>query len=290
MLDVIVVGAGIMGATAAQLLRKRGRQVLLLDSGDPLAATPASGGHIKQSWSGIEAEEFHACLDLLEEAWGLHEDRYQLRSTDGAATGNWTTMFRVDTTTVLKVEKTFGRVYKLETYGDVPAVHYVDAKGEPNRERCKLLLVAAGMGCLRLLPRALSEGRMHGRQGISFEVSCSLETGFIQGWAPYKQIVAHTSAPGIAWVGDGTAVKPPNWQPGKYEEKSAARCLEALGAHASNPLLVKRKVVGVRPYVQGKEGAPCLLEQIGPAAWLATGSGKLGTIASGYVARRLLSA
>ncbi|TFU14784.1 NAD(P)/FAD-dependent oxidoreductase [Thermus tengchongensis] len=76
--DVIVVGAGIIGALAAYELRKRGLEVLLLDAGKEGAATSASAGMLAPYPEGLSGEVLEAALfglerypDLLAELGGL---------------------------------------------------------------------------------------------------------------------------------------------------------------------------------------------------------------------------
>src|SRR6266403_1777366 len=77
--DVIVVGAGIIGATVSKALADQGRDVLTLDDGRPLSGTGPSGGHLKSSWfGGMEKEEWEPAMELLNETWGLIEEEFLL--------------------------------------------------------------------------------------------------------------------------------------------------------------------------------------------------------------------
>lgn len=76
--DVVVVGAGVIGALAAYELAKRGVEVALLDAEKPGAATLASAGMLAPYPEGLSGALLEAGLfglarypELLEELWAL---------------------------------------------------------------------------------------------------------------------------------------------------------------------------------------------------------------------------
>jgi glycine/D-amino acid oxidase-like deaminating enzyme len=50
--DVIVIGAGIIGATIAKAFTAKGREVLLMDANLSMPGTAPSGGHMRPQWFG----------------------------------------------------------------------------------------------------------------------------------------------------------------------------------------------------------------------------------------------
>ena len=280
--DAIVVGAGIIGATVSALLRARGLNVLTLDAGLPAAGTPPSGGHLRPEWfGGMKKEEYKPAMELLDEAWGLIHGRYIQYPAQ-----HLINVYRVDIDRVVAWEgKTPGMVTKIDMLHNLPRVEYRAGDDEPGGttvERCRLLLVAAGTGCGTLLGPKL---RTVGKAGVSFRLSGIMANcdGIVSPWAPYKQITAHQQGPDELWCGDGSAILEGNWT-AKREAECLARCRGALGN-----LDEIRRIYGVRPYAEKPDGEPCLFVKLGPKAYAATGAAKLGTIAAGWVARRILA-
>jgi glycine/D-amino acid oxidase-like deaminating enzyme len=84
MKDVIVVGAGIVGATVAKAFQAAGQDVLLIDSREPMAGTRPSGGHLKPSWlGGMKKAEYEPAMKLLDDIWGLEEAEFTIRPSLG---------------------------------------------------------------------------------------------------------------------------------------------------------------------------------------------------------------
>jgi glycine/D-amino acid oxidase-like deaminating enzyme len=271
--DAVVVGAGVVGATVAAALRRRGVGVLLLDNGRPGAGTPPSGGHLHPGWfGGLPRAEVAAALALLDETWGLLPVPFRLLD------GRTVDAHRVDTDAVLAGPRTRAEVTGLVGLDGFPVVRYRSAVGGPAEVRCRLLVVAAGVWTGALLPRVV----VTGRAGVSFRLRGTLSAPLIRSWAPYKQVTAHQQSPGEVWAGDGSALKPENWTPDRTAA-ALARCRAAVG-----DLPVAREVYGVRPYAAHPSAEPCLLLRSGPRVWVATGAGKMGTIAAGWVAGRVL--
>ena len=146
-------------------------------------------------------------------------------------------------------------------------------------ERCRLLVVATGVWCNELFP----ELRIQRKQGVSFRLAGKLTRPFIKPWAPYKQVVAHQQSAGELWVGDGSAILEKNWDENRVKQ-CLTRCQKAVGV--SQPPL--KTLTGLRAYSPSGND-PCVLKKVGPRAWVATGAGKSGTIAAGWVANKLLS-
>ncbi len=273
--DAIVVGAGIVGATVACALRKEGMDVLLLDDGRPMSGTKPSGGHLKPSWfSGMPKSEYEPAMELLDQIWGMIPEEFRVRPT-----GINATVYRIDTDQVLRTDKTIETVTEIQHPNNWPIV----ITEEGREERCRLLVVAAGVWCEELLPG--SANGLQRKRGVSFRFRGKLDQPFIKPWAPYKQVVAHQQSENEIWVGDGSAILEKNWTDARTR-KCLGRCRASIGGEKEQPLEVR---TGLRPYCKtGSE--PCLVERVGKRTWVVTGAGKSGTIAAGWAARRIIDA
>jgi glycine/D-amino acid oxidase-like deaminating enzyme len=284
-IDAIIIGAGIIGTTLAKALQDKGSEVMLLDDGRPMGGTPPSGGHLKPSWfSGMGKALYEPAMKLLDEVWGLEESSFTIRPTWIKAT-----VYRVDTDKVVSWPKTIGKVTAIKCLHNYPIVEYT--VGQTICEsRARLLVIAAGVWCAELVPEL--KGLITPKRGVSFRVAGVLKSPFIKPWAPYKQVVAHQQGEREIWVGDGTAVLDGNWD----ADRTAAcrvRCLDGLRGFVTDKAEgtnILKELNGLRPYTPAEGKEPCLLKRLGPRAWVATGAGKLGTIAAGWVARRILDA
>jgi len=280
--DLIAVGCGIIGATVSRALTARGMDVLTLDDGRPLGGTAPSGGHLRPSWfRGMARSDYEPALSLLDEVWGLLEEEFVV-----APLGLSASIARVDTDKVMAHPRTVATVTGLRHLDNYPVVVMeIDGAGgkrEVREERCRLLLLATGAWAGELVAGTA----ITPKQGVSFRLPGTLSAPFVRPWAPYRQVVGHQQAPGEVWVGDGSAVLPSNWAPSR-----TAACLERCRRAARLPnVSPSRTLFGLRPYCTLPAASPCLLKRLGPRAWLATGAGKLGTIAAGWVARRLIDA
>jgi len=278
MRDAIVVGSGVIGATVAEALKKQGRDVLVLDDEQPLAGSRPSGGHLKPSWfSGMKKADYEPAMELLADVWGMTSEQFKLWPT-----GIKVTVYRVDTDVLVQTEKTVAHVSSVAHINNYPSVHFAASDSEKIvEERCRLLVLATGVWAGELIPGV----QCIAKQGVSFRFAGKV-VPFIKPWAPYKQVVAHQQGQNEIWVGDGSAILPQNWTDDRTKQ-CLERCRGAIKANEKSPL---RVLTGLRPYCKTTGGDPCLLQQLGPRAWVATGAGKSGTIAAGWVARRILDA
>lgn len=282
MKDVIVVGCGIMGATIALALRKQGRDVLILDGDKPKCGTNPSGGHIKPSWSGgMSKQDYDTAFETLSGIWDVKEETFKV-TVGGVKIVN-TSIWRVDTAVVVKTPRCVATVEGIGLlHSNAPEV--VFRKDDVLlTERCRLLVIAAGVWCADLLPSVFPPGSLKAKQGVSFRFPGQVEP-FIRPWAPYKQVVAHQQGPDEIWVGDGSAIKPENWDAHMTSQRALTRCRNALGTKS----LPKRTIIGLRPYCSLGDG-PCYLNRVSKSLWVATGAGKLGTIAAGWAAHRIVN-
>lgn len=272
MKDAIVVGCGVIGATVAAVLQGQGLDVLVLDDNRPMSGTAPSGGHLKPSWFGdMKATEYEPAMELLNDVWGLQEESFLVRPSAGLI---HTTVYRVDTDQVRRFPRTQATVSGFAHLQNFPVVYWGDTE-----ERCRLLVVATGVWAAELLKGI----DVTAKQGVSFRLKGVLKEPFIKPWAPYKQIVAHQQGEVEIWIGDGAAILPKNWTAERTQQ-----CRDRCQSSLPTLLPVLREIHGYRPYCSSGTD-PCLLRQLGPRAWLATGAGKLGTIAAGWVARKMLN-
>lgn len=277
MVDAIVVGCGIIGATVTAALRRQGRETIVIDDARPMRGTAPSGGHLKPSWfGGMAKTDYEPAIQLLDDVWGLISEDFVIRPI-----GTKTTVYRVDTSLVESYERTIGEVLSVANRDDTPVVTWKAVSGERYAQECRLLVIATGHWAGELCP----EIKVSQRQGVSFRFSGQLEQPFIKPWAPYKQVVAHQQSDNEIWVGDGTTIMPKNWTDMRTR-KCLGRCRMAIDAGTAQPL---RVLTGIRPYCKtGKD--PCLLQQVHKSVWVATGAGKSGTIAAGWSAGRIANA
>lgn len=278
--DLVVVGAGIVGATVGKAAGATGRSVLLLDAGRDFAGTAPSGGHLKPSWfGGLPKNQYQPAMDLLAETWGLSEEKFGLQDPIFGKVIKYATVFRVDTDVVAAHPRTFGEVTSVTTSpGRVTTVY----RNENNTEvvvTSKSVVLAAGGWCNELL-NCVPDLKV--KQGVSFRLAAEIKEPIIRPWAPYKQIVVHQQTASTVWAGDGSALYPSNWT-GERTAECLGRCLKPLG-HV--PVVETR--VGYRPYCKTTGTDPCYLARPRPGLWVATGAGKSGTIAAGWAAVRIL--
>lgn len=272
--DAIVIGGGIIGATVTKALRDQGRSVTLFDDAQPMAATKASGGHMKPSWFPKElAAEQDQALQLLAETWSVKEEQFMVYPEEKIET-----LYRVDTEQVIQLEKVRERVGAIDSWNNYPSVTTTAG----TELRCRLLVIAAGIWTTQLLSQR-DQFDIKGRQGISYKFSGSIDMNFIIPWAPYKQVVAHQQSANEVWIGDGTAIKPENWN-----EQRSQQCYNRCANHVIG-LEYRQSVMGIRPYAQVAE-MPCYFKQLFPRVYVVTGTGKSGTICAGWAARRILDA
>ena len=273
MVDCIIVGGGIIGATIAKALDRQNCQTQLIDSNESMAGTKASGGHLKPSWfSGMKKEEYEPAMVTLSECWYLFEETFKIYPV------GHTTVYRVDTDSVLRRSKRLGTVNHIRQEEKFPVVEWTDELSDDRVSRCKLLIICAGVWCDQLIP----EIKIKRKMGVSFRFSGPLDYPFIKVWAPYKQIVAHQQNRNRIWIGDGSAILEKNWTADRTRQ-CLARCKKALNKECK----VRRIIPGLRPYCE-TNGDPCLFKKVGPSTYCVTGAGKLGTLAAGWAARRII--
>lgn len=273
--DTIVIGAGLFGSVIAAKLRYDGHDVVVIDSYEPNAGSKPAACLMKPSWfSGLGKEVHEPSLQLLDQLYGVMDLQFRVGLVK-------TTVHWCKPSDILQVPEVDAKVM-----GVVPAakgydvtVRYLGTNrvGTFHAER---VVVAAGIWSAELVPL---NTKMTGQMGMALLFTEQyIEEPFIHAWAPYRQLVAFNRGDGL-WVGDGTAIKQENWDEAR-EREVMLRCQKAL-CNVGHPSEGMRSLRGIRPYV--KDAKPCLLEELSPGLWVATGGAKNGTIAAGWCAHEI---
>lgn len=277
--DAIVIGAGIFGQVVAQALRVEGRSVCIIDAALPNAGSGPAACLMARSWySGLGKKVYDPALELLDRLYGVQEIEFEVGRAGLAVRTNvkWVEPKRILDNTLV----THGHVMKIS--GN--RVDYYDTYHDARlcTSEAPLIVVAAGIWTERLLP----EYRQQGKMGVAFLYPrAKISHPFIRLWAPYKQIVGFNRGDG-AWASDGTAILQKNWDFSRVQQ-CLYRCAEAAGM--DNPCDERTEILlGTRPYAPGHK--PCLLEEVRPGLWVASGGAKNGTIAAGWCAHRIVEA
>ncbi len=282
--DVIVVGAGIVGATIAEALRKfKNRQVLVIDDGKPLSGTKASGGSIKPSkLTGLSETELNPILDTLLNLFGYQKETFELRPVRKLLKYD---IYQLNMVNVFNIEKKLGRVINIGSTNDGKPGVLAIIDGEEMFIPCNLLIIAAGMGCIQILPEIFSKNTLTAKKGVSFRFKGTIKQAFVKTWLPYKQVTVHnfyTKDGWQIWGCDGSALKPENWPTSRTDE-----CLQRISRELNPQHELLAVTPGLRSFHQAK-AKPCYFEQVYQNVYVATGAGKFGSISAGWAANRIM--
>lgn len=264
--DAIIVGAGLFGQITAQALRAQGRSVLVIDSRKPEAGSLASACLMKPSWfSGMGKDVTNPALNLLDDLYGLKTLSFKTRPKLLNVDVHWVDPAKILAPSAMEAQVKSVRPGQIELEnGDI---HY-----------SKIIVVAAGIWTADLVPEIVQVGQ----KGAAFVIpGLKLKDQFIWPYAPYRQLVAFNRGDGV-WVGDGTAIKQENWTDDRLTT-SWGRMEKALKSPV--PAEKAKTYVGIRPYAKGIK--PCVIREIKPGLWVATGGAKNGTIAAAYCAHTI---
>lgn len=146
------------------------------------------------------------------------------------------------------------------------------------------IIVAAGIWTERLLRQVAQQGQ----RGMALLFpELHPERGKIKVWAPYRQLVGFDRGDGL-WVGDGTAIKAENWDDERTRQvynRERQFGDQVMGTLGLSPNDGARLLHGIRPYAKGHK--PCLLQEVEPGLWAASGGAKNGTLAAGWAAHEI---
>ena len=281
--EVVVIGAGVVGATIAEAFRKKEMDVCVLDDNDPEGGSKPCGGLIKPSpLMGLPDVDIRESLDVLESCFGLTKEVMTIRPSGNLIKAG---IFGVVMDNVFKIEKTTGHVWAYETNPN--KVFFTPMEKDKSVEvKCKILVIAAGVCTKKLVPEAFVKDDLIAKRGFSFHFTGQVKDPFVKFWAPYKQITVHNTIyydEEIVWAGDGSALTLPSWYEGRIQEAYKRVTDEMEPGHE-----YIRTLRGLRSFVRNKKYKPCFLQEIDPHCWVATGSGKFGLISGGYSAKEIM--
>lgn len=275
-MKVLIIGAGLFGSVARDVLAEAGIESIVIDNGEELAGSKAAGCLIKPSWlTKLPKAEMEAGLYTLDRLYGLRS--MPLRGPAGLPLG---TILHAPPSRILRGPDIVGTVAEIDHNRG-----YVRMLLDDQLIRGDAILVAAGIWSSGLLPRVRFEPwpKIEGLYGESFRFSLrDFDGARLKVWAPYKQSVAFTIAPAIVWFGDGTAIKN-GWDGSKYRPRALEHA-ESLDPDLNQNRLLSSQV-GIRPYVKGKVG---WYERLGQRSWLSTGGAKNGVVLAAVQAQAFL--
>lgn len=268
---IVIVGGGLFGSVARDLLRANGHEAMVIDNKFPDSGSAAAGCLMKPSWLSCLGDQYKKGLDILDSLYGLEQVPMMVNGVV-----KLDSIYHVDPTKILKEPDIVGKVERVDQfYG---AVHLTDGQTWTGK-----VLVAAGYRSKELLPNHFSKVQLVGKAGVSLRFRTELLAAKISVWAPYKQSAAFTIADGETWFGDGTSINLENWNHGKYLDRAlfhANKLDERLSA-----FLLDRHTFGVRPYVVGHSG---WFVQTGANCWVTTGGAKNGLVLAAIQAQQFL--
>lgn len=265
---VYIIGAGLFGAVARDLLHRHGVPCFTIDAQLPLAGSPAAGCLTKPSW----LQSLAGWREGIELLVGLYGSR-EIIARCGFAT---TQLLHFAPSKILQAPHIIGEVLHIDP--DAGEVLLSDGRAFSGR-----VLVAAGVWSKALLADRMPEVELIGLVGRSLWIDAQLQgdEALLKVWAPFKQSVAFNITSGQIWFGDGTAVKLSSW---------STRYAERVVEHASQlgvPLPNFTGTTGQRPYVKGKKG---YFKQVGARCWVSTGGAKNGVVLAATQSLQFLEA
>lgn len=282
MADTIVIGGGLFGQVIAAALRDQGQSVRVLDNREPLAGSGPAACLMKPGWfSGLGKAVYEPSLALLDRLYGVQDLPFDVHVGQVGKiveqTVHWCDPARIlsgptEHWSVVQVAQG-GAGFEVSASGP-GAMRSLDVMTARN------VVVAAGIWTERLLPQF----RQKAQRGMALLYPGNHPArGVIKPWAPYRQLVGFDRGDGL-WVGDGSAIKADNWTPQREEEVAARELKLARRVGDVAPADPVRRLHGIRPYWGEK---PCLLEEVSPGLWVASGGAKNGTIAAGWCAHEI---
>lgn len=278
MKEIVIIGGGLFGSIAAAALRKDGHDVTVIDARKDGAGSKPAACLMKPSWfSSMGKDKFGPSLELLDEMYGVQD--LSLRVGPLSSTVHW-----CDPAQILQPADIYDEVEAIQC--PVGSDRHILVLKSGLFIEAKTVIVAAGVwsNILAHVPGLV------GRAGVAFRWSdMQLAEGFVKPWAPYRQTVGFNISPTEVWVGDGSAIKPENWNEAR-QAQSYARSSTAIGREGYGDLALgrARALYGIRPYIP--DAKPCLIKENLPGLWVNTGGAKNGTIAAGYSASVLREA
>lgn len=267
---ILIVGSGLFGSVARDLLTARGIPCKVIDDGRPMSGSYPAGCLTKPSWLDALGKAREPALGLLDQLYGIQKLPLRL----GPA--RLDSIMHVPPAAILRAPDVRARVTGILPEAGV--VHLDSGETLVGHS----ILVAAGVWCRELLPLHFGSARLEGLQGVSLRFRETLPEARLKLWAPFKQSVAFNIEPGVAWFGDGTSLRPESWTP-EHDERAQTHAAD-LGLDPSNLIEVRH---GLRPYVRGHTG---WFQRAGRRCWVSTGGAKNGVVLAAAQALQFLNA
>lgn len=270
--DTIVIGAGLFGSVIARELRRRGEDVLVIDSEFTNRGSLPAACLMKPSWfSGLNSDVRRAAFGVLEANYAVATISFHL------AAGLRTDVSWINPASILNGA---GPAVVRESVTRIEGKHVWTTEGPHIASR---VVVAAGVWSPSLL--GLSDLLVRPQAGSAFLWRGAEQptSPMIRIWAPYKQLVRFNRGDGV-WVGDGTSLKPDSLTQ-ERRETSRSRCADFAFLPSSEAL----ELTGYRPYAPAVKKLPAWVEELRPGLWIATGGAKNGTIAAGWAAHTIVN-
>lgn len=266
-MSVLIVGAGLFGAVARDVLRTNGVECYTIDDGRPFSGSYPAGCLTKPSWLTKVAGRDEA-LEELNSLYGLKEIPLRIAGVKSE------TIFHVPPAAILIPPDISGRVVHI-AHND-GAVHLEDGRSFYGDQ----ILVAAGVWSKQLLPEHFAGVPLTGLKGSSQRFRGTLPEAQLKVWAPFKQSVAFNIAPNEIWFGDGTALRAES-----FKEHHIDRAMKhAVELGLSQGQLIESRV-GLRPYVKGQTG---WFRHVSKNCWVSTGGAKNGVVLAAAQALQFL--
>jgi glycine/D-amino acid oxidase-like deaminating enzyme len=266
--NVIVVGAGLFGSVAAELARRRGHHVTVIDNREKYAASKASGCVLAPSWlTSLSKEQVTKAMEVLRFLYPVYDTPFK------------THLGQVFHAHVVHPDSVLVKPDLVTTVEQVRDGYVVTAEG---RKLNGIVLVAAGIWTGKLVETP----SIQGLYGASLRLwGVRFREPLINVYRPYRQAVAYNMEGNKeAWFGDGTALVEKSWMKAEEDhiEATIRRCRDITGTTARVDRIKVR--VGARPYIAGYKAG--YFEQAGDRLWVSTGGAKNGTVLAAWQALR----
>lgn len=179
--EVVVVGAGAAGATAAFHLAQRGKQVLLLDKG-PFPRSKPCGGGMAASMQGLFPFDLRPAVDAVIEqvrfTWCLGDPVTAVLPGDAPF---WIVRRSVLDAYLVEQARAAGAVFQsgvavqaMQRCGDHWQLQAIAAGGEPLQLEARAVVVADGSGSQLAGRHGLGSSRPRFADTVSVEVDCEV--------------------------------------------------------------------------------------------------------------------
>lgn len=275
--EVIIIGAGLVGSMTARHLRKHKLDVLVIDNNDPLSASKCSGGLWKQGWINGIKDEAEIGEGIISRYFPIQEKKL---TNDK---GEEEVFNYINCNEVVLKPDVLGSVNRIQNL----SVEVIGSKSQSigTYTATKAIIICAGVYTNTLLSKVGFKPKtdVDAVWGKVLECEGQISENKISVWAPYRQSTLFNRE-GFHYFGDGCTVKNP-----KPEDKRIEFATERLIEHAYNlgcelggDIVMKE---GLRPYIQKGQS---IVNEYGNGIYAAVGTAKNGTVLCGYIADTLL--